>query len=298
MARNRDALIILIIVVAGIFLFGVASIIVIVSGASSSMDLASIGNKIALVEINGVIEESNDVVRQIKKYQDDNSIKALVLRIESPGGGVAASQEIYEQLLRFRDKDKAIVVSMGSIAASGGYYVACAADTILANPGTVTGSIGVILSYLVYKNLMDKVGLEMQVIKSGELKDVGNPARQLTPKERAMLQSVIDDTYDQFVGVVAERRSMDIDDVKKLADGSIFTGNQALDNGLVDKLGTLDDAISLAGEMGDLGKHPRVVKERKFRRSLLDELLGFVGLKQSLVDHLRPWPSIEYRFIL
>jgi len=298
MARNRDAFIILIIVVAGIFLFGVASIIIVVSGASSSMDLAPIGNKIALVEINGVIEESNDVVRQIKKYQDDNSIKALVLRIESPGGGVAASQEIYEQLLRFRDKDKAIVVSMGSIAASGGYYIACAADTILANPGTVTGSIGVILSYLVYKNLMDKVGLELQVIKSGELKDVGNPARQLTPRERAMLQSVIDDTYDQFVGVVAERRSMDIDDVKKLADGAIFTGNQALNNGLVDKLGTLEDAISLAGEMANLGKHPRVVKERKFRRSLLDELLGFVGLNQSLMDHLRPWPSIEYRFSL
>jgi protease-4 len=113
-----------------------------------------------------------------------------------------------------------------------------------------------------------------------------------------MLQSVIDDTYDQFVGVVAERRSMDIDDVKKLADGAIFTGNQALNNGLVDKLGTLEDAISLAGEMANLGKHPRVVKERKFRRSLLDELLGFVGLNQSLMDHLRPWPSIEYRFSL
>ncbi len=198
-------------------------------------------------------------------------------------------------LQKFKEKNKYIVVSMGSVAASGGYYVSCAADTIFANPGTLTGSIGVIFSYPVITNLMDKVGIQMQVIKSGKLKDVGNFARQPSPEDISMLQSVIDDTYNQFVNVVAKGRHLEKENVKSLADGSVFTGCQAKGNGLVDKIGTLDDAIAMAGEMSGLGDHPRVVKERRLSHSLLDDLTGKLGIDQ-IKSNFRLWPALEYRY--
>jgi protease-4 len=297
MATKRDKVIVLVIVLAAIFIFGFLGLTMLfMSRASSDLTLGSLGGRVALVEVNGIIENSHDVIRQLKKYEDDASIRALVIRIDSPGGGVAASQEIYDQLLKFRNKDKYIVASMGSVAASGGYYIACAADTILANPGTVTGSIGVIFSFLVFENLMDKAGIKLEVVKSGDLKDVGNPAREMDPRERAMLQSVIDDTYDQFVNVVSERRGLDIDFVKSLADGSIFTGRQAREKALVDKMGTLEDAISMAGEMADLGSDPRVVKERLYRRTLFEQLISMLGIDILKSQIVRPWPTLEYRF--
>jgi len=297
MASNRDKIIVLVVIAAGLFMIGGFGLILLLAtnSATSELSFSSLGGRIALVEINGVIEGSEDVVRQLKKYEEDNSIKALVLRIDSPGGGVAPSQEIYDQLLKFRDKDKYIVASMGGVAASGGYYVACAADTILANPGTLTGSIGVIFSYLEFENLMDKAGIKMEVVKSGDLKDVGSPTRAMDPRERAMLQSVIDDTYDQFVNVVSERRGLDIDFVKSLADGSIFTGRQARDKALIDKLGTLDDAIAIAGEMAGLGEKPHIVKERPFKRSILEQLVGLMGL-DKIKSQVRLWPTLEYRY--
>ena len=184
---------------------------------------------------------------------------------------------------------------MGSVAASGGYYVSCAADTIFADPGSLTGSIGVIFSYPILQNLMDKVGVQMQVVKSGRLKDVGNFARQPSPEDVKMLQSVIDDTYDQFVNVVAQGRNLELDYVKGLADGSVFTGRQAQAKGLIDKIGTLEDAIAKAGEMSDLGSNPRVVKERRLRRTLLEQLTGVLGLDQ-IKTSIRLWPSLEYRY--
>jgi protease-4 len=210
---------------------------------------------------------------------------------------VAASQEIYDQLMKFKNDGKIIVVSMGAVAASGGLYVSCAGDTILANPGTITGSIGVILSYPVLEQLMGKVGMKIEVIKSGRLKDVGNYAREVTAEDRRMLQSLIDDTYDQFVNVVAESREIETKEVKKFADGSIFTGRQAYEMGLIDRLGTLEDAISIAGEMTDLGDDPRIVKERPSRRPfwpLVENLLG-VDLG-SLFDSGRTWPALEYLY--
>ena len=297
MASDRDKVIILVIVVAGLFMLGVISLatLLVTRPSTAELPFASLGGRVALIEISGVIESSEDVVRQLKKYEEDNSIKALVIRIDSPGGGVAPAQEIYDQLLKFREKDKYIVASMGSVAASGGFYIACAADTIFANPGTITGSIGVIFSYLVFENLMDKAGVKMEVVKSGDFKDVGSPARSLDPRERAMLQSVIDDTYDQFVNVVSERRGLDLDFVKSLANGSIFTGRQARDKALVDKLGTLDDAVSLAGDMAGLGQKPRVVKERPFRRNIFEQLVGLLGL-DNFKSQIRLWPALEYRY--
>jgi protease-4 len=297
MAQNRDKIIILIIVGAAFILFVVVSIVFFVlSGPISGTSFpAIVGDKVALIEINGVIDKSDDVVRQLKEYEDDSSVKALILRVDSPGGGVAAAQEIYDQLLKFKDSKKYIVVSMGSVAASGGYYVSCAADTIFADPGTLTGSIGVIFSYPILRNLMDKVGVQMQVVKSGKLKDVGNYARKPSPEDLKMLQSVIDDTYDQFINVVAEGRNLKKDYVKSLADGSVFTGRQAQEKGLVDKLGTLEDAIAKAGEMANLGSHPRVIKERRLRRTLFQDLVGALGLDQ-VKSSVHLWPTMEYRY--
>ncbi len=297
MAQNRDRLIILVIVGACFVLFIALSVIYFATSASrTDMTFVPIGgDKVALIDITGVIEKSDDVVRQLKDYKDDSSVRALVLRVDSPGGGVAASQEIYDQLLKFKEKKKYIVVSMGSVAASGGYYVSCAADTIFADPGTLTGSIGVIFSYPILQNLMDKVGVQMQVVKSGKLKDVGNFARQPSPEDVKMLQSVIDDTYDQFVNVVAQGRNLELDYVRGLADGSVYTGRQAKEKGLIDKIGTLEDAIAKAGEMSDLGSNPRTVKERRLRRTLFEQLAGALGIDQ-IKSSIRLWPSLEYRY--
>jgi protease-4 len=247
------------------------------------------------VDVRGAIYDSQDIVRQLKKYQNDSSVKGLILRIDSPGGGVAASQEIYDQLLKFRDEGKVIVASMGSVAASGGYYVACAADTIFANPGTITGSIGVVLSYPVASELMEKAGLSMETVKSGDVKDVGNYAREVTPEDREMLQALIDDTHEQFVDVVVNSRGLEMSEVLEMSDGSIFSGRQALQLGLIDKLGTLQDAISLLGEMVDLGDDPDVIKERPVRRPFWASLGTLLGIDPDLIESaMRTWPSLDY----
>ncbi len=264
---------------------------------SNSFTLQSLGGKVAVVDISGVIDGSESVVRQLKGYMDDKSVKALILRIDSPGGGVAPSQEIYDQVLKAKENDKFVIASMSSVAASGGYYIACAADTIIANPGTITGSIGVIFSFPVFGKLMDKVGVELEVIKSGELKDVGNFSRPVTPKERKMLQAVVDDTYDQFISVVAASRGLDKEYVRKLADGSVYSGRQALEKGLVDILGTYEDAVSIAGARTDLGDDPYIVKERPRRRTLLETAGSIFGIDSDLLKEKRLWPSLEYRYI-
>jgi len=297
MSRNRDKIIVAVIIVSVIFLFFIFSGILFgLSRSAGGFDIASLGGRVALVDVKGVITSSENIVRQIRKYEDDGSIKALVLRVDSPGGGVAASQEIYDQLLKFKDSGKFIVVSMGSVAASGGYYIACAADSIVANPGTVLGSIGVIISFPIFERLMDKVGVKMEVIKSGDLKDVGNYARQITPADRKMLQALIDDSYDQFIKVVAESRDLEIDSVRGFADGSVFTGRQAMQFGLIDRLGTLQDAIVVAGEMADLGDDPRTVKERPFRRPWWDLVMKLAGFDPGFLGLQRSWPHLEYRY--
>lgn len=297
MGKNKDRIIVAVIVVSVVFLFFIFSAIMIgLSRSTGGVDIGSLGGRVALVDVKGEIMSSEDVVRQIKKYQDDGSVKALVLRVDTPGGGVAASQEIYDQLLKFKDSGKSVVVSMGSIAASGGYYVACAADSIVANPGTMIGSIGSAISFPVFEKLMDKVGIKMEVIKSGDLKDVGNYARQMTPADRKMLQALIDDSYDQFVSVVAESRDLEMDSVKEFADGSVFTGRQAMQMGLIDRLGTMQDAIAVAGEMADLGEDPRTVKERLYRRPWWDLLMRFTGLDPGFLKAQRSWPYLEYMY--
>jgi len=241
-------------------------------------DLASIvsggGRQVGLVRVFGTIADAEPVVDLLDRYAESDPVRAVVLRIESPGGGVAASQEIHEAVLRVRAAGKPVIASMGAIAASGGYYVAAAADTIVANPGTLTGSIGVIMSFPMFYELVRKAGIGFEVIKTGEHKDIGSPVRPMTDDERRLLLGVLDDVLDQFVEAVAEGRAMDIATVRALADGRIFSGRQARDLGLVDVLGDLDEAIRIAGVRADIRGEPVVVEPRKRRIDLLDLLTG------------------------
>jgi protease-4 len=229
-------------------------------------------DRIALVRIEGIILDSQTTVGELKRFGDNPSIKAIVLRIDSPGGGVVPSQEIYDAVQRVRNKsNKAVIASMGTVAASGGYYIAAATDRILANPGTLTGSIGVIMELANIEGLLKKIGVEGVVVKSGRYKDVGSPLRKMSDEEQALLQSVMDDVHKQFIEAVAAGRSLEVADVKALADGRIFTGRQAKDARLVDELGNLEDAIQLAAEIAGIEGEPKVVEPR--RRFSLRELL-------------------------
>ena len=242
---------------------------------SESDGISGFGDKVAIINLFGVIESSSDIVRQLDKWSHDGRVKAIVMHIDSPGGGVAASQEIYEKILKVRkESKKPVVADMASVCASGGYYVACAADRLVANPGTITGSIGVIFEWPVAEKMLDKVGLKFETIKSGKRKDVGSPWREATDLDKTMLQSVVDDTYEQFVDVLVTNRNLSRDDVLAMADGSIFSGKQAQEKGLVDSLGTFDDAVDLAGELAGIGKNPDRIREIPRRRATLFDLIG------------------------
>ena len=242
-------------------------------------DIASVGqDRIALVRIEGPILDAYTTVGEIKSFGEDPLVKAIVLRIDSPGGGVAPSQEIYNAVKRVRTQNhKTVVASMGTVAASGGYYIAVGSDRILANPGTLTGSIGVIMQLANFQDLMEKVGVRNFVIKSGRYKDVGSPFRTMKEEEEQLLQSVMDDAHRQFIEAVADGRSLDVADVEALADGRIFTGQQAKDVLLVDDLGDLQDAIRLAADMSGMKMPPRVVeppREFSIRDMIRSSLFG------------------------
>jgi len=227
------------------------------------------GEKVGVVEIKGIIADPQPSIEQLAEFRNDSSVKAVVVRIESPGGGVSPSQELYEEVRRTVRK-KPVVVSMGAVAASGGYYIASAAQKIYANPGSITGSIGVILQFTNFEELLKKIGFRMEVVKSGVYKDVGNPAREMTAEERAYLQTMIDNVHQQFVRDVARGRRMEVEQVQEVADGRIFTGEQAKALGLVDELGNLRDAIDAASKMAGIEGEPKVVYPEKEKRSILD----------------------------
>jgi len=218
------------------------------------------GGNVGIVEIKGVIADSAETIRLLKHFREDDAIKAIVLRVESPGGVVGPSQEIYREV-RKTVPTKKVVASMGAVAASGGYYVAAACDGIIANPGTITGSIGVIMGYTNFEKLLEKIGLSPVVIKSGEYKDMGSPSRKMTPQEAETLQYFVDQTHRQFVKAIADGRGMELAHVESLADGRIYTGEEAMKNGLVDRMGNLEDAIEWAGHLGGIeGKISPVYK--------------------------------------
>ncbi|MBN2290322.1 MAG: signal peptide peptidase SppA [Candidatus Glassbacteria bacterium] len=265
MSNNRKwlagVLIVVLILAAGM-LFILAAAALLLRG--EGVELASFSDRVGIMELKGVIEESETFNRQLKTFREDENIRAVVVRIESPGGSVAPSQEIYQQLCRLRDEtDKPVVAYLGAIAASGGYYVACAADSIVAAPGTLTGSIGVILEFPNLQEVLRKVGIGFEVVKSGEHKDIGSPWRSLTEEERRILQEMVDDVYGQFVELVSRERGLSADSVLALADGRVFSGRQAKKLGLVDTTGVFQDALDLAGRMCGLGDNPKTVAARK-----------------------------------
>lgn len=231
--------------------------------------------KVAVLPINGLIIDSEEPIEQLREFVKDDSVKAIVIRLNTPGGGVGPSQEIYEEVRKVRGK-KVLVGSMGAVAASGGYLIACASDMIFANPGTITGSIGVIMKFVNVEDLIGKIGVKGFVVKSGEFKDIGSPIRNMTAEERRLLQTVIDNVHSQFVDSVAEGRKLSREDVLAIADGRVFTGEQARALGLVDRLGNLEDAIEEAGKMANIEGEPKVVTPPKKRFSIFELLRGEV----------------------
>jgi len=233
-------------------------------------DGSSKDNRIALVRIEGIILDSKETIEEITNYGKNPSVKAIILRIDSPGGAVVPSQEIYDEVLRIRNESqKKVVVSMGTLAASGGYYIASASDRIVANPGTLTGSIGVIMEMANVSGLFKKIGVESVVIKSGSHKGIGSPFRKMGVEERKILQGVLDDVHNQFIEAVSTARGIEIAEVRRLADGRIFTGRRAKELGLVDELGSLEDTIRLTAEMVGIKGEPRILETKK-RFSILD----------------------------
>ena len=251
------------------------TIVAIESLLGQRLSFPTYGARVGLIRVEGGIYDSRQIIADLEHMTEDPGIQAIVLRVDSPGGGAAASQEIYDHIRGVQEQGMPLVVSMGSVAASGGYYIACTADTIFANPGTLTGSIGVVMSFTNLEELFGKLGMDFEVIKSGKFKDTGSWSRQMTDEERALLQGTIDDIHAQFVEAVAEGRGMEYDVVAALADGRIFSGRQALEAGLVDRLGSLADAVEVAARMGGIEGEPRVQEPvRRERLTLWDLLTG------------------------
>lgn len=285
-----------IVVIAGVALLAFSSILIL--GAlviSEGGGFSGVGgDRIAVIPVEGVIgdEMAKTVNRQLKQYGDDGRIKAIILRIDSPGGGVAASQEIYREVKRIKEeKKKTVVVSMGSVAASGGYYIACPADKIFANPGTVTGSIGVIAEWYNFKDLAEWAKVKQVVFKSGEFKDTGSPTRDITPREREYFQGMINELYGQFVGAVTDgrkgRKELDEKRVRTLADGRVYTGQTAVDNGLVDEIGNYEDAVKKTAELVGIKGEPQIVTPPKPRDSFsILDLLGMTKITNLMPSQL------------
>jgi protease-4 len=264
--KKNPVLIVLVTAIAlGALFFGMVFLVSLLSGNKrTSTTLQVVGaDRIALVKLEGLLVSSEHVVEELNDYAEDSSIKAIVIRIDSPGGGVVASQEIYNAIKNARHEGKKVVASMGTVAASGGYYVAAAADRIVANPGTLTGSIGVKMEFANIEKLLEKIGVKGMVVKAGEYKDVGSPFHDMSEPEKKILQDVIDDVHSQFIKAIAEGRNLQEAEVRSIADGRIFTGRQALDLKLVDQLGDLTDSIKVAGELVGIKGKPRVIEKRK-----------------------------------
>ena len=272
-----------------VVLSGLVVLLLVVGAAMALFSRVRTGEKIGLIRIQGAITDSSGIIKTLDRYADDPSIKAIVLRINSPGGGVAPSQEIYEEVKKAAAK-KCIVVSMGSLAASGAYYISAPATRIFADPGTITGSIGVIMEVPDIHELMGKLGVKAEVIKSGKNKDIASPFKSMSPEERRILQDALDGVHEQFIEAVASGRKLPVATVRALADGRIFTGEQAKALHLVDSLGDLPDAIAAAKTMAGIKGRPSIVERKKGRG-----ILGLLDSKIKLPD-VFPFFKLSYIF--
>lgn len=268
--KKHPVLTVLIILgILALFLGGIMAAVIRFSGQSLGL---SFGDKIGVIPIEGAIQHSEPVLTQLIEFKKQKQIKAIILRIDSPGGGVAPSQEIFREIRRTA-RTKKVIASMGSLAASGGYYIAAAADKIVASPGTLTGSIGVIMEFVQVKELLEKIGLGMEVLKSGEFKDIGSPHRKLTDRDKDLLKDLIAHIQDQFVDAVAQGRNMAREKVLEIADGRILSGEQAKELGLVDALGNFRDAVDLAKKMTGIEGEVTLVYPKKVRPSFWDLIM-------------------------
>jgi protease-4 len=278
-----------------LFLGGISLLISSIISNSSKTDIFTKKDGVGIIELKGLIVSSEQILKHLTEFRNNPNVKSIVLRIESPGGAVGAAQEIYQEVKRTNEV-KPVVASMGSMGASGGYYAALGADNIIANPGTMTGSIGVIVKFPNLEGLFEKIGYKSEVIKSGPLKDVGASNRPLSEEERSLMQNLIDNVYNQFVRDIAEARSMPEETIFDLADGRIYTGEQALEAGLIDSLGNFIDAITLAADMGGLDtEDPQLIYPKVDRKFSILNLL--TNAEQSLVDNFVPlYPILSFEW--
>jgi protease IV len=254
-------------------LFLVVFIIFLVWLMTPDLQMFANPNRVGVIEIRGLIDNVQDSLKAFKEFRKDSNVKCILLRIESPGGGIGASQELYREVRRTIEA-KPVVASLGGIAASGGYYIASAANRIVANPGTITGSIGVISYFPNLRELFEKIGFSAIIIKSGRFKDIGNPDREMTQEERDLLQSTMDEAHRQFIRDVARGRNLPEEKVREVADGRIFMGERAQQLGLVDELGNFEDAVKVSAKLGKIEEEPELLYAKKKKRSLLDLLIG------------------------
>lgn len=294
MFSRRHPYLFFILIFSSIVAAGMLGITLLIILGTKSSDF-EFGEKVGIIEITGIITDSKSAIHNLKRFREDDSIKAIVLRIDSPGGGVGPAQEIFREVRKTIGVKK-IVASMGTVAASGGYYVAAGTDGIVANPGTITGSIGVIIRYANFEDLLSKIGLTPVVVKSGEYKDTGSPVRKMSEEERKILQNFVNQIHKQFVIAVAEGRNMDQSKVEPLADGRIFTGEEAKNLGLVDRIGNLEDAVEWAGRMAGIkGKISAVYARKKklpFLKYIMDSSLKDL-VNQLANPHI--WGGYLYR---
>lgn len=251
--------------------------------------------EIAVVNVHGMLMDSRDIVRQLSGYRHNPQVRGIILRIDSPGGAVAPAQEVYNEIMKLRADNKTVYASMGTVAASGGYYIACAADYVLANPGTLTGSISAVMVFNNIEELTKKVGVKPNIIKSGKFKDVGSPLRTMTVEEQKLLQDVVNDVHEQFVQAIAKGRGLPLSEIHKIADGRIMTGQQALKLKLVDEVGGLEKTIELLAKKIGITGRPKVI-EQKEKTPFLDWLLQG-SLSSGLAETLTPSPHPRLQFL-
>jgi len=250
--------------------------------------------KVGIIEIDGMITDALSVISDLEYFRKNEQVKAILLRIDSPGGGVAPSQEIYREILKTKSEKK-VIVSMGTVAASGGYYIASAADGIVASTGTITGSIGVIMGFTNFETLFQKIGLQTSVIKSGEFKDTGSPTRPMTPEEEIYLQTFVTEIHEQFINDVSKGRNMPQEAIREVADGRIISGEQAKNLGLIDRLGNFDDAIQWAGSLGGIQGEISTMRPPKATLGIIEEILeNEIHSWISRISAFQKYQSIGY----
>jgi protease-4 len=292
---NRKTVIVLVVVAAVLFLMmaGLFLAFLIAGSDADISELRSWNKGLGYVEVEGTIVDATETVRELRSLARNPMVKGLLIRVDSPGGIVTPSHEIYTEIRRIREEGTPVVVAMGTIAASGGYYISAPASLIVASPQTLTGSIGVIMEFPVVKGIMDKLGLKVEVVKSREQKDIGSPFREMTPRDRELLQGVVTDAYDQFVSIVSSERDIPEDSVRKFADGRIMTGRQALTYGLVDTLGTFEEAKLIAARLCDIEGDPRLIRPHRRLNYWLRDVLE--GTADGLFGGLR-FPRLRYMY--